>query len=129
MFDTFSTRPAVSPDGKQIAFYYRKDSASPFVIGIMPIDGTAPARVFNVAPGVSYSAVRWTADGRALLHNAGLGDRANIWLQPIDGGAPRMITHFPDQNVMAFDRTRDGKEVLVSRGLIVRDAFLIKGFQ
>jgi len=129
IINTFSTRPSVSPDGKQVAFYFRKDPSSPYVIGIMPIEAAAPTRVFNVAPGVAYSAVRWTADGRALLHNAGLGDRANIWLQPIDGGSPRMITHFPDQNVMAFDRTRDGKDVLVSRGIIVRDAFLMKGFQ
>lgn len=128
MLDYFSTRPSVSPDGTQVAFYVRKDNTSRVELGIMPIDGKAPTRRFDVAPSGGYLAVRWTADGKALLHNSAVGDRANIWLQPLDGSKPRMITRFSDQNVMAFDRSTDGKQVLISRGTITRDAFLLKGF-
>ena len=129
LLDSFvSTRASISPDGKQIAFYFRKDPSSNDLLGFMPIDGKAPTREFEVAPsGGVPCAVRWTLDGRALLHNSGLGDRANIWLQPIDGSKPRMITRFSDQNIMAFDRSSDGKQVLISRGTITRDAFLLKG--
>ena len=128
LLDFYSSRPSISPDGKQIAFYFRKDAASATLLGVMPIDGKVPTHMFDVAPSGAYGAVRWTADGRALLHNSALRDRANIWLQPIDGDKPRMITRFADQNIMAFDRSADGKEVLISRGTITRDAFLLKGF-
>lgn len=128
MLDFFSTRPSVSPDGKQVAFYFRKDIKSSVWLGMMPIDGTAPTREFEVAPSGAYLTVRWTADGKGLLHNSAVGDRANIWLQPIDGSAPRKVTRFPDQQIMAFDRSADGKHVLVARGTITRDAFLLKGF-
>ena len=128
MLDYFSTRPSVSPDGTQVAFYFRKDNTSAVLLGIMPVDGKAPSRQFDVAPSGGYLMVRWTADGRALLHNSAVGDRANIWLQPIDGGKPRMITRFSDQSIFAFDRSADGKQVLIARGTITRDAFLLKGF-
>jgi Tol biopolymer transport system component len=124
----FSTRPSISPDGKQIAFYFRKDPSSAIELGFMPIDGKTPTRAFDVAPSGAYLAVQWTADGRALMHNSGLGDRANVWLQPIDGGKPRMITRFSDQTIFAFDRSADGKSLLIARGTITRDAFLLKGF-
>ena len=128
MLDYFSTRPSVSPDGKHVAFYFRKDIKSAVSLGIMPIDGKTPTRQFDVAPSGGYLAVRWTADSKALLHNSAVGDRANIWLQPIDGGKPRMITRFSDQNIMAFDRSADGKHVIIARGVIARDAFLLQGF-
>ena len=128
LLDSYSTRPSISPDGKQIAFYFRKDPSSTMLLGFMPIEGKVPTRTFDVAPSGAYAAVRWTADGRALLHNSGLGDRANIWLQPLDGSKPRMITRFSDQNIMAFDRSADGKQVVIARGTITRDAFLLKGF-
>ena len=128
LLDAYSTRPSISPDGRQIAFYYRKDLSSPILLAYMPIDGKVPTRTFDVAPSDAYAAVRWTADGRALLHNSGLGDRANIWLQPLDGSKPRMITRFSDQTIFAFDRSADGKSLVISRGAITRDAFLLKGF-
>lgn len=128
VFDNFSTRPSVSPDGKQVALYFRRSSTSAMTLGVMPIDGKAPTRQYDVAPSGAYLAVRWTADGKALLHNSAVGDRANIWLQPIEGGKPRMITRFSDQNIMAFDRSADGRSLLIARGTITRDAFLLKGF-
>ena len=39
-----------------------------------------------------------------------------------------MITRFSDQTIFAFDRSTDGKQVVIARGTITRDAFLLKGF-
>ena len=38
-----------------------------------------------------------------------------------------MITRFSDQSILAFDRSADGKQVLIARGTITRDAILLKG--
>src|SRR5262249_49709458 len=117
-----------SPDGTQVAFYYHPAGGS-WLLAVMPIGGTRPTRTFEVAPSIAYAAVRWTADGKALLHNSALSDRANIWLQPMDGGAPRKVTRFPDQNIFAFDRSADWKTLIIARGTLTRDAVLIRNFR
>jgi Tol biopolymer transport system component len=124
-----SGRPAWSPDGRHVAFYYQADQSKLFSIAIMPIDGRAPSATFPVIPSTAYSFVRWTADGRALLHNSAMNDRANVWLQPIAGGPPRQMTHFLDQVIFGFDISRDGKTLVISRGLLSRDALLLHNFK
>ncbi len=116
-------RPAVSPDGKWIAYL------SHGTFTVIPIGGGPPARTFtNISP-TNYAMVRWTSDGKGLLHNAGLNDRKNIWLQSIDGSPPRQVTHFDDQYVLAFDVVPGGKELVIARGILSRDAVLIKNFR
>jgi Tol biopolymer transport system component len=121
-------RPSVSPDGSQVAFYYHARGGSTF-LAVMPIGASRPTKTFEVAPSVAYAAVRWTADGKGLLHNSALTDRANIWLQPLDGGAPTKVTHFSDQTIFAFDRSADGKTLIIARGMLSRDAVLIRNFR
>ncbi|MGH9408118.1 MAG: protein kinase domain-containing protein [Vicinamibacterales bacterium] len=122
------TRAAISPDGTQVAFYYH-DRGGPMFLAVMPIGGSQPTRKFEVAPSVAYAQVRWTADGTALLHNSALTDRANIWLQPLDGRPPRKVTRFADQVIFAFAPTADGKKLIIARGTLSRDAVLIKNFR
>jgi serine/threonine protein kinase/Tol biopolymer transport system component len=121
-------RPAISPDGTQIAFYYH-DRGGPVMLAVMPVGASRPTKTFPVAPSVAYAIVRWTPDGKGLLHNSALSDRANIWLQPLDGGSPRQITRFSDQTILAFDRSADGKKLIIARGMLTRDAVLIRNFR
>ena len=118
-----SSRPAVSPDGKWVAF---GSAASLFVA---PLSGPGPTKEFSKVSQTSYCMMRWTVDGKALLHNCGLNDRKNIWLQPIDGSPARQITHFDDQLALFFDVFPGGKEIAVVRGVLSRDAVLIKNFR
>jgi Tol biopolymer transport system component len=121
-------RPAISPDGTLVAFYYHDRDGSIF-LAVMPVGGSRPTKTFEVAPSVAYAAVRWTADGKGLLHNSALKDRANIWLQPLDGGPPRQLTKFSDQVILAFDRSADGRKLIIARGMLTRDAVLIRNFR
>ena len=129
MIDGTVTRPAVSPDGKQVAFYYQESRATPWVLAVMPIDGTRPTATFRVTPSVAWCESALDDRCRALLHNSGVDDRSNIWLQPIAGGEPRKLTRFADQIVIDFDRSADGKTLIISRGVLNRDAVLIRHFQ
>ncbi len=122
-------RPSVSPDSTRVAFYYQEHPNAAFVLAVMPLNGTRPTQTFNVAPSGGYAAVRWTADGKALLHNSNVGDRANIWLQPVSGGPPRQVTRFVDQNILGFDRSIDGKHLIIARGHLSRDAMMIRNFR
>jgi serine/threonine protein kinase len=123
-----ASRPAVSPDGTQLAFYFRGPTGA-LSLAVMPVGASAPTKMFEVAPSVAYAAVRWTADGKGLLHNSPLKDRANIWLQPLDGGPPRKVTNFSDQAIFAFDLSSDGKKLIIARGMLNRDAVLIRNFR
>jgi len=123
-----TTNAAVSPDGKQAAFYFGDTATGRFDLGVMPLNGTSMTKQFDVVPSGAYAAVRWTADGKGLLHNSAQRDRANIWLQPLDGGPPTRVTRFGDQIVMAFDRSADGTKLYIARGALSRDAVLIKNF-
>jgi TolB protein len=118
-----SRKPVASPDGKQIAFFTR------FKLAIMPVDATTPTMTFPAFQTVYYSVVRWTADGKALLHNTHEGDRPNIWLQPLPSGPEKQITHFADQNILDFDVTADGKRLIIARGILSRDAIQIRHFR
>jgi TolB protein len=115
--------PRLSPDGTQLAFLqYDKGS-----IATAPSDGGPPVFSFRINP-TTYFTYHWTADGKAILHNGRQNDRTNIWLQPLSGGEPKQITHFDEQYVLTFDRTRNGDALIVVRGTLSRDAVLIKGF-
>ena len=129
VFARDAAHPAIAPDGRQLAFYLVPESTNaPWSLGVMPIDGANVTATFSVNPAVAYATVRWTRDGKALLHNSALTDRANIWLQPLPAGEPRQLTHFADQTILGFDVSSDGRSLLIARGALTRDAILIKGF-
>jgi Tol biopolymer transport system component len=125
--DFDALRPAVSPDGKRIAFILRNELTIGDAMGVMPLEG-GPVTRFPASLH-SYSAVRWTADGSALLHNSGVNDRGNLWLQPLDGAPSRKITNFDDDHLLRFDLSPDGKHLMVVRGVLSRDAVLIENFR
>jgi eukaryotic-like serine/threonine-protein kinase len=120
-----SWRPSVSPDGKSVAFV----ALSAGSLHVAPLSSAGPTKTFEKVSVTNYCMVRWTPDGKALLNNCGLNDRKNMWLQPIDGSPPHQITHFDDQLILGFNVMPGGKELAVVRGVLSRDAVLIKNFR
>ncbi len=119
--------PAYSPDGTRLAFYYFDASARRLRIGIAPATGGPPATRLDVEPPNYNSRIAFGEDG--LYINTISGDRANIWLQPTDGGPPKRITDFQDQLIFEFALSPDGKSLAYSRGSRVRDALLVRDFR
>jgi len=73
--------------------------------------------------------VRWLPDGRALAYVSTRGGVSNIWLQPVDGGAPTQLTDFKTDLIFSFDLSRDGKQLALSRGTENRDVILINNLR
>jgi len=73
--------------------------------------------------------VRWTPDGRAVSYLWDQGNTSNVYAQPIEGGPVKALTKFKSDRTTRFAWSRDGKEILLSRGPQTDDVVLIKDFR
>jgi Tol biopolymer transport system component len=71
---------------------------------------------------------RWTPDGRGVAY-IDPADPRNIWVQPIDGGAPHPLTKFTDKGIGDFVWSPDGVRLAITRSTTLADIVLIKGFR
>jgi Tol biopolymer transport system component len=120
--DKVSAYPVVSPDGKFIACqYWDEQLNTQWSTVIIPFEGGPPIKSFSFRS----STLRWSPDGRALTYIDQRGGVSNIWSQPMAGGQPRQLTDFSGDRIFDFDWSRDGKQIVLSRGVVTNDVVLI----
>ena len=129
--DKWTANPSVSPDGSQIACFYREDQPNaPIKVAIIPFAGGDPFKVLEVPQSVTGPAgLRWTPDARALTYIDTINGVSNIWSLPLDGGKPVQLTDFKADQIFWFDFSRDGKQLALSRGTQTSDVILIRDFK
>ena len=114
----------VSPDGRWIAFSSFDERKQP-AVAVCDLDTCSTRKTLP-----ALQAWRWMPDGQALAY---LDPRtqSDLWAQPLDGGAPRQLTHFPadKQQIWDFDWSADGKRLAVARARISSDIVLFRGFR
>jgi serine/threonine protein kinase len=120
----------VSPDGKQIAYLFTEGGAPgspPNRLAIIPFEGGEPIKTFEISPGLAgaRTILHWSTDASSILYTVISNNVSNIWKQPVDGGKPVQLTNFKWDIITAFDFSRDGRQLAVTRGLLIRDAVLI----
>jgi serine/threonine protein kinase/Tol biopolymer transport system component len=111
----------ISPDGSSLLGTYADPERRGFRLGIFPIAGGTPTRLDILAD----EAV-WTADGKSLIYRDWRSGPPNLFRQPATGGTPVPLTSFTDDVVAAFALSRDGKQVVMSRGKGTSDVVLIR---
>jgi len=123
---TRATRPAVSPDGQMIAYSYLDLDLKPsrWGIGIVSTEGERLSR-FDFPPTVVYRAVRWSPDSKSIAFVNSPNDRSDIWLQPLDGSAPKQLTNFKAEQILAFDWSPDGRSLAFVSNVETSDVVLI----
>ncbi len=114
------SEPAVSPDGKLVAFSVRStdldhDKAihAVWVQALEP--GAKPHLLAGAATGMGQPA--WSADGRSVL---ALSDRTGsdqVWRFPLAGGPPTRVTDLP-VSIGSFKPSPDGKHLVVSFAVV-----------
>ena len=92
--------PQVSPDGKQVAFWYPREGKpwNENAISLIPYDEASMAPVAAaqervITGGIDRNLVRaiWTADSQNLLVGGNDGVTTSLWLQPVAGGAAKKL--------------------------------------
>ncbi len=131
--DKASTWAAVSPDGRLVALRYFDDQANANKIAVIPFAGGEPIKTLEVSVGSRDVGLGWTADSRAIVYAdaRGSGDSSadNIWSFPIDNSPAKQLTNFNSGLIFAFQVSRDGKQIALSRGTQTDDVILLKDSQ
>jgi Tol biopolymer transport system component len=115
---------ALSPDGKQVAGYYRERPDGPWSLAVVSTeDGSElktlePPTFFNFGLG-------WTRDGHALTYLASQGGPSNIWRRPLDGHPAQALTDSKTEDILSYDWSRDGSRFACSRGSVTYDVISI----
>jgi Tol biopolymer transport system component len=123
---------AVLPDGSQAAFSEKQNGE--WVISIVTLPAGRPVKTFSLADKKLYpQIVARTRDGRSLAYvtkNEGSGNFL-LWLQALDGGAPRQIAALDNKEMFGrnMPMTPDGKFIAVGQSTILHDAVLLKGLR
>jgi Tol biopolymer transport system component len=115
------TSVAVSPDGGSIAFTAEGvNGVTSLFVCSLPDCGTPRA----IAPAQLNMAVSWPPDGRGVAY---VRD-GNLWVQPLNGGAPRQLTRFTDgRPIRSFAWSRDGQRLAITRSTVTNDIVLFEG--
>ena len=121
--------PAISPDGKTIAFYYSdSQSNNQPKLSIIPFEGGERINTVDLPRSVQPIWFAWMPDGRSVAYLDNASGILNVWSQPLDGGAPKQLTTFKSEFLSNFAISRDGK-IATYRVSATRDIVLIKDFK
>ncbi|MGZ8469334.1 MAG: prolyl oligopeptidase family serine peptidase [Gemmatirosa sp.] len=90
------SNPAVSPDGRSIAYAGHPDTRASYQaasVWLMPLaDGQAQARKLSGALDDDPGTLLWSRDGRQVLFTVGQRGAADVWAASPSGGEPRRVT-------------------------------------
>jgi Tol biopolymer transport system component len=114
--------PALSPDGKLVAFVWNGDAGDNFDIYVKPIgDETLPLRITTDSSPDSSPA--WSPDGDKLAFLRRTGNEVRVIVASSHGGE-RVIATLPDKDVLDRNSTTswspDGRFLAVAAGPILR---------
>jgi serine/threonine protein kinase len=118
-------RPAISPDGNEIAFRSWDEELKRLRTVIVSAEGGEPSRDVDIPSGI----YQWSPDGEALTYVQTDGGVGNIWSQPLDGGSATQLTHFDSDLIGDFAWSGDGTGLVLTRGVVIRDVVLLENFR
>ncbi len=95
--------PAISPDGKQIAFSYMGD------LWLVPVEG---GRAIRLTDHVAYEREPvWSTDSKWLAFSSDRNGNNDVFLMKATGGIPKQITYHSSEDI-ATDFTPDGEWII-----------------
>lgn len=134
LFDEYRTvsSPDVSPDGRLIAFAFRRTQADELQsgIGVLSLADMRIVKTFNVDIrfGTIYErpTVQWSADGTSIYYINYKAGVSNIWRINVADGSNSAVTNFKLGRVYNFRYSPDGSKLAIARGTVESDILLIR---
>jgi WD40 repeat protein len=119
-------RMSVSPEGNFLAYpydQYNGTSAPGWHLAVIPANGDAPAKTFEVPGGIGE--LRWSPDGKKLQYLLTRDGATNIWEQSLTGGKAKQLTGFTSGLIFDFSWLSDHTKLLLTRGSVSSDVILL----
>jgi Tol biopolymer transport system component len=117
--------PVLSPDGHLLAFFTNDQAESQtWHIEVYDLRSLAVVKHFELPESTipfnglrltPDNRLRWTTDGSGIAYVSRADGASNVWLQPLEGGAPHQLTYFKDANIVSFAWSPDGKQLACVR--------------
>jgi Tol biopolymer transport system component len=116
-----------SPDGALIAaeaFHESPGRAGMWIVALFSSStGEQVSQFPHIPPG---SALRWSPDGQGLDYViTDRGGVSNLWHTGLDGGKPKPLTDFQDEQIFDYAWSADGQRLACLRGRTWSDAVLL----
>jgi eukaryotic-like serine/threonine-protein kinase len=116
----------LSPDGQTVLYNWQDPNnlAARVRFIISSVHGGPILHSFErmVGGGVNL----WSPDGKAVDYPITRGGISDIWRQPLTGGPPKQLTHFPSGQIFSFAWSGDAKTMVAARGTRTADIVLLK---
>jgi Tol biopolymer transport system component/DNA-binding winged helix-turn-helix (wHTH) protein len=120
-----SSRPVVSPDGKQVAYVYLDEKE--WGVAVRPLSGNnESAKKYPFPSTVLSRFFRWSPDGQSIAYIAAEAGAADVWLQPLNGGPAKRLTNFKREGLMSFAWSFDGQWSAYIHSTATSDVVLLK---
>ena len=118
-----------SPDGKLMFHSFQRVQGEQMEAKIIvrPATGGDALFTFDAPYGMQFP--QFTPDSKAIAYMLARNRATNLWEQPIKGGSPVQITHFPAGDMFAYAWSADGKQLAFSRGQRKSDVVLMSNFR
>ena len=96
---------------------------------MLPFAGGEPIKTLDISFNFRDVGLGWTSDSRSIIYTDARDNADNIWSLPLDGSPARQLTNFKSGLIFAFEMSRDGKQIALSRGSQVDDVILLRDSQ
>lgn len=116
------SRPAISPDGRQLALFAPDETKKFAAIKIVPADGGDARELYRFPweedmTRPTNSDMAWTPDGRYIffIRDSSKDSVRELWRIPVQGGEPQK-TGLEKENISSFCISADGRRIAFDAG-------------
>lgn len=124
-------RPAFSPDGNLVAYFFRdKQADNCRKIAVVRVADKAVLKIINLAEEHADPVkIDWSPDNLTVNYVTHSGGKNSLWSQALASATPQLVADLGNMEVEDFSIAPDGNSIAYTRGEWIHDAVLILGLK
>ena len=117
----------ISPDGRTAAFVVVNHAAGHQErVALVATDTGETRKMLEMQRPIMNNMIRFSRDGKSVIWTTRERGVDNLWQQPVDGTAGKLITSFTSERMWDFHLSEDGSKLAVVRGHNDSDVVLMR---